>query len=367
MSTSPSTLIHSLTSLDELPEAQQQSETAPIVESKPVPTTGHLSHHHSHDVSQLALTRGERIATLTVVILPAIGTVAAMIMLWGVAFNWLYLALFITFYFATGLGITVGFHRLFTHRSFEVSKPVRWLWAVMGSMAAEGPVLQWVAMHRCHHQHSDHEEDPHSPHHHGPGIKGMLQGAWHSHVGWLFQPDPANLQRYIVDFKDDKVVQAVSRQFLLWFIVGLVLPGAIAGLITMSWTGALLGLLWGGLVRVFVVHHITWSINSVCHIWGSRPFNSHDESRNNAIMGVLAFGEGWHNNHHAFPASARHGLKWYQFDSSYLVIRSMEILGMATKVRIPDAKRIESKLKAARDQEAADRAAHKPAQATDLH
>lgn len=364
MSTTHSTLIHSLTTLDEEEPAtttEKPATTAATIEPQP---TGHLSHHHSHDHAQLSLTKGEKLATLAVVVLPAVGTVVAMIMLWGVAFSWLYFALFMTFYIASGLGITVGFHRLFTHRSFEASKPVRWFWAVLGSMAAEGPVLQWVAMHRCHHQHSDHEEDPHSPHHHGPGIKGMLQGAWHSHVGWLFKADPANLQRYVVDFRDDSVVQNVSKQFLLWFGVGLILPAIIAGLVTMSWMGALLGLLWGGLVRVFFVHHVTWSINSVCHIWGSRPFNSHDESRNNAIMGVLAFGEGWHNNHHAFPASARHGLKWYQFDSSYLVIKAMELVGLASKVRVPDAKRIETKLKAS--QAAAAQAKDKPAEATSM-
>ncbi len=286
---------------------------------------------------------GEKIASFSAVILPLVGTIIAMVMLWGVAFNWVYLGLFIGMYLATGLGITVGYHRLFTHRSFEAGPKTKWLWAVLGSMAAEGPVLDWVSMHRRHHQHSDEAGDPHSPHEHGGGVRGVLGGFWHAHVGWVFKGEPVNMERYVPDFKNDAVVQSVSRQFGLWFFVGLLIPAILGGLLTMSWMGVLLGFIWGGAVRVFAVHHVTWSINSVCHIWGSRPFNSHDESRNNAIMGVLAMGEGWHNNHHAFPTSARHGLAWWQFDLSYLVIRGMEVLGLAKRIRVPDQARIAAK------------------------
>lgn len=297
------------------------------------------------DVETTTMSTGERVATFAAVVLPVVGLVAAMILAWGGGFRMIDLGLFLAFYLISGLGITVGYHRLFTHRSFEAPAPVRWFWAVAGSMAAEGSVIDWVGMHRCHHQHSDDHHDPHSPHQHGSGLKGLVRGFWHAHTGWMFKPDPVNLDRYVVDFKDDKVVQAVSRQFGLWFLVGLIIPTVIGGLWDMSWKGALLGFLWGGAVRVLWVHHVTWSINSVCHIWGARPYKSHDESRNNVVMGVLAFGEGWHNNHHAFPASARHGLAWWQFDSSYLIIRLMEKLGMASKVRVPDAVRMQSKLR----------------------
>ncbi len=295
------------------------------------------------DAQPVELSMGRKVLTIVVVGAPVICLAAAMILMWGRGFHWIYLALFFGMYLASGLGITVGYHRLFTHKSFDAPDWVRWIWAVLGSMAVEGPVIEWVGMHRCHHQHSDEHGDPHSPNLHGDGIKGTLLGFWHAHTGWMFRPNPGNLARYVVDFKDDRVVQSVSRQFFLWMIVGLLIPAVIAGLVTQSWLGALLGFFWGGAIRMMFVHHVTWSINSVCHIWGARPYKSHDESRNNVIMGVLGLGEGWHNNHHAFPASARHGLAWWQFDISYIVIRGMEMLGLARRVRVPDAVRMASK------------------------
>jgi stearoyl-CoA desaturase (delta-9 desaturase) len=176
-------------------------------------------------------------------------------------------------------------------------------------------------------------------------VIGVLRGAWHAHVGWLFQPAAPGLSRYVGDLLADRLISRVSALFPLWVALGLVIPAALAGLITMSWTGALLGFIWGGLARVFIGHHVTWSINSVCHLWGTRPFRSHDESRNNAIFGILAMGEGWHNNHHAFPTSARHGLRWWEFDVSYLVIRVLEVCGLAWKVKVPTPAAIESKLR----------------------
>ncbi len=242
-------------------------------------------------------------------------------------------------YLLTALGVTVGYHRLFTHKSFSAPAWVRAVFAALGSMAVEGPVNKWVAMHRCHHQHSDDHSDPHSPHHHGSGVVGVLKGMWHAHCGWIFQGNPKDLERYNPDLRADRMMRWMSRLWPLWSIMGLVIPTVIAGLVTMTWTGALLGFLWGGLVRILVVHHVTWSINSVCHIWGSRPFKSHDESRNNAIFGVLGLGEGWHNNHHAFPTSARHGLRWWEIDISYLVIRGLEKVGLAYDVKVPDRAR----------------------------
>ena len=276
-----------------------------------------------------------RIINLVAVIAPFAGLIAAIVMLWGRGFSWLQLGLMLGMYVLTVLGITVGYHRLFTHRAFDAPRPVKAALAILGSMAVEGPLLKWVAMHRKHHQHSDTHDDPHSPHLHGGGVIGTIKGMWHAHVGWLFRPDAQGISKYVADLQNDRVLRTISELFPLWVAVGLLIPAILGGLFTMSWSGAFLGFLWGGLARVFLVHHVTWSINSVCHIWGSRPYDSDDESRNNFVFGVLALGEGWHNNHHAFPTSARHGLRWWQIDVSYWVIRGMAAVGLASKVRLP--------------------------------
>jgi stearoyl-CoA desaturase (Delta-9 desaturase) len=287
---------------------------------------------------------GLRIANLVIVVVPFLGFIAALLLLWGTAVDWVHLALLVVMYLATGLGITVGFHRLFTHKSFEAVKPLKALLGVLGSMAVEGPVIAWAAMHRQHHQHSDSEMDPHSPHAHGgEGTWAMLKGFWHAHMGWLISRPDMGSERYVPDLLQDKIVRNVSRLFPLWVVLGLIIPAVLGGLLTLSWTGVLLGFLWGGLARIFLVHHVTWSVNSVCHLWGSRPFRSNDHSRNNAIMGVLAMGEGWHNNHHAFPTSARHGLRWWQFDLSYCVIKVLEACRLARAVRVPSPERIAAK------------------------
>jgi stearoyl-CoA desaturase (delta-9 desaturase) len=279
-------------------------------------------------------------ATLAVVVVPFVGLLAAIVLLWGWGISWVELTMLLTMYFVSGLGVTVGFHRLFTHRSFETTRLVKLLLAVAGSMSLQGPLLKWVAVHRRHHQHSDEPDDPHSPHGHGGGVWGVLAGFWHAHVGWLFRDDAANLGRYVGDLSSDRMLSGVSRLFLVWAVLGLVLPATLGGLLSGSWFGVLLGFIWGGLVRVFVVHHMTWSINSVCHLWGTRPYDSRDCSRNNFIFGVLGFGEGWHNNHHAFPASARHGLRWWQFDISYWIIRAMSCVGLAWRIRTAAAEAV---------------------------
>jgi stearoyl-CoA desaturase (delta-9 desaturase) len=285
-----------------------------------------------------------RTLSLLAIMLPLAGLVAAVVLVWGWGFGWMHLGLLVGGYVLTAFGVTVGYHRLFTHKSFETNGVVKAVLGILGSMAVEGPILQWVATHRRHHQHSDRPDDPHSPHGHGEGVFEFIKGIYHSHVGWFFTPLPRDMDRYIPDLAADKVTRRVSKLFALWVALGLLIPAGIALAITGSWMAALLGLLWGGLVRVFLVHHVTWSINSVCHIWGSRPFDSHDHSRNNFIFGVIGFGEGWHNNHHAFPTSARHGLRWWQIDLSYLVIRGMELVGLARAVRVPAPERIEAKL-----------------------
>ncbi|HYE19532.1 MAG TPA: acyl-CoA desaturase [Tepidisphaeraceae bacterium] len=291
---------------------------------------------------------GTRVVTLLAVVLPLAGLVAAAVLLWGHGFSWLHLGLLLGAYLLTTLGITIGYHRLFTHGAFRAPRAVRVTLGVLGSMAVQGPLLRWVATHRRHHQHADDADDPHSPHFGGHGVLGVLRGWWHAHVGWLFQPDAGDLDRYVGDLRRDPALVRVSRLFVLWVALGLLIPAVIGGLVTMTWTGALLGLLWGGLARVFLVHHVTWSINSVCHLWGTRPFDSGDESRNNAVFGVLAMGEGWHNNHHAFPTSARHGLRWWQVDVSYWVIRAMSWVGLASGIKVPTADRIADKRATAR-------------------
>jgi len=294
-------------------------------------------HAHPADAHRDSLppSRLLKAINLAAVLIPFIGLILAFVLLWGVAFNWIYLALLAGMYLATAVGITVGYHRYFTHRSFRTSPTVASVLAILGSMAAEGPVIQWVAVHRKHHQHSDDEFDPHSPHTHGAGIGNLLRGIWHAHVGWLFRENPRGLARLVGDLRNDPRICMISRLFPLWVVIGLLIPAILGGVLTLSWTGAALGFLWGGLVRIFLVHHVTWSINSVCHIWGSQPYSCGDESRNNFIFGVLALGEGWHNNHHAFPTSARHGLRWWQLDISYLLILAMKGIGLAHDVRQP--------------------------------
>jgi|LakMenEpi03Aug12_release.lakeMendotaPanAssembly.Ray.scaffolds.fasta_scaffold268036_2 stearoyl-CoA desaturase (delta-9 desaturase) len=281
-----------------------------------------------------------RLATLGFVVGPFIGTIAAAWLCWGGLFGWSHLAVMLIMYALTGLGITVGFHRLFTHRSFQTTGPIRALFGILGCMAVEGPLLRWVADHRHHHKESDQEGDPHSPHLHGQGWKGLFKGIFHSHVGWLFTHHELPLQQYVPDLLKSRSIRTISALFPVWVLVSFLIPAGLGWLFVGNWTGALLGFIWGGLVRVFLVHHVTWSINSICHLWGSKPYETGDESRNNFIFGVLAMGEGWHNNHHAFPTSARHGFHWWQIDFSYWVIRSLEMLGLAWDVKVPQPQAI---------------------------
>ena len=287
---------------------------------------------------------------------PVVGLVAAVVLLWGRGVNGVDLALVLGFYAVTLLGITVGFHRMFTHRGLQAGPTVRFLLGVAGSMSCQGPVMEWCAMHRQHHKHSDRDGDPHSPHLHGDGVAGFFKGMWHAHMGWLYLPAPADIDRSIPDLLADPVLRFVDRLFWFWVLLGWVVPGAIGGLVSGSWMGFLTGFLWGGLVRQFLLHHMTFSVNSVCHVWGTRPFKSADHSRNNAIVGVLTFGEGWHNNHHAFPTSARHGLMWYQLDVSWLFIRAMQAVGLVWNVRLVP----ESAIEIRRNRPKAERSAEEP-------
>lgn len=274
--------------------------------------------------------KSQKAFLLAIVILPILGLVVAVHQMWNRLVDWPSLAIFAGFYGLSVVGVGAGYHRMLAHRSFDAPSPVRFTLLALGAMALEGPPNHWAATHVKHHARSDQPEDPHSP----------LQGFWHAHVGWLFRvgqrPEPV----YYRAVADDGAVQAVSRTFWVWAALGFVLPFAIGGLVG-GWTGAWHGLVWGGLVRVFFNHHVTWSVNSVCHTFGRRAFPTKDESRNEWIVGLLAFGEGWHNNHHAFPSSAVHGLRWYQFDLNGLVIRGLAWLGLAWDVHtVPPQKRI---------------------------
>ena len=278
-----------------------------------------------------------RIITLIAVVVPPLGILAVIATLWGVAVEPVDLALFALFYLIPGLGITVGFHRYFTHRSFETSRVVKALLAVLGSMTSQGPVCQWVSDHRKHHAHSDVEGDPHSPHvGSGSGMLGVVRGFWHSHVGWLFSTKGLVVRtKYGRDLLEDTIIRTVDRFYFVWVAMGFVVPFAI-GYWLDGMRGGIEASIWGGLVRIAVFQHITWSVNSICHMFGRRDFDVRDESRNNWLLALPSLGEAWHNNHHAFPSSAVHGLGRFQFDLSALVIRGLEKAGLVWDVKVPD-------------------------------
>jgi stearoyl-CoA desaturase (delta-9 desaturase) len=279
-----------------------------------------------------AMTRGEKLANLYGVLLPFVGFIVAVVLLWNEAVDWIDLTLFAVTYVIIGLGVTIGFHRLLTHRSFSTPKPVEYLFAVLGSMSVQGSVMDWVADHRKHHAHTDQEGDPHSPHvGHGHGLKGLL----HAHVGWLFnEQGQADWKKYAKDLYEDPNMRRIGRWFPYWALLGLAIPTVAGGLLHGSWEGALRGLVWGGLVRVFLLHHVTWSINSVCHFFGRRRFDVEDHSTNVAWLALPSLGEAWHHNHHAFPRSAQHGMKRWEtaMDPSAWVIGTMEKLGLVWNV-----------------------------------
>ena len=286
------------------------------------------------------MTRAHKFANLLGVVLPFVGLVAAIGLLWNTWVSWTDLALLAVGYVLTGVGITVGYHRLFTHRAFQTKQWMRWTFAILGSMAVEGPVLVWVADHRKHHQFSDVEGDPHSPHTgSGNGFVAAVKNLFHAHMGWLFVAEGrAELTKYVPDMLGERGMKQISKLFWMWLVVSLVVPAAIGYAISGTWQGALTALLWGGAIRIFLLHHVTFSINSVCHFWGRRRFKTPDHSRNVWLMSLISFGESWHNNHHAFPSSAFHGMQRFEaaLDPGGWVITGLEKLGLAWKVvRIP--------------------------------
>jgi len=272
---------------------------------------------------------------LAAVVIPFVALVIAIVLLWKKAVGATELLLLAGMYTATLMGITVGYHRLISHRAFETMPVIRNVLAILGSMAAQGPVLHWAAIHRRHHSFADRPGDPHSPHMHGEGPKGILRGLWHAHTGWLFVHEITDWAHYAPELLRDKAIFTISQLYFLWIAIGLLIPTVIGGLAAGDLHGALYGFLWGGLVRISLVHHTTWSVNSICHVYGSRPYKIHDRAANNPIMAILAFGEGWHNNHHAFPTSAMHGFRWWQIDLSGYVIRTLQALGLAWNLKLP--------------------------------
>ncbi len=300
---------------------------SPATAARPRPRMG-------EDSVPLAHERAERFANAAIVAIPFGLLCWAVWLAWGGLLHWQDLLVLAIMYALTGIGVTVGYHRLFTHRSFKTSPLVRGALAVLGSAAVEGSVIEWVATHRKHHRFSDRPGDPHSPHvEHGAGWRGALRGLWHAHVGWTVRGgDRASPRRYAKDLLADPVVRFVSRTFGVWVLVGLALAFGLGVALTGTVVGGLTALLWGGAVRIFLLHQVTFSINSLCHYFGRRRFATGDHSRNLAWLAPLSLGESWHNNHHAFPTSAAHGMSRWEPDPSALVIAVLERVGLAWDV-----------------------------------
>jgi stearoyl-CoA desaturase (delta-9 desaturase) len=276
-------------------------------------------------------------------ILPLLGVIAAFVLLWNRIAGWPDLVVFAVMYVVAGLGVSTGYHRLLAHRSFRTSRPIRIFFTAAGAMAGQGPPLIWAAHHRRHHRVADKPGDPHSPYlDEEPGIKGALKGLWHAHLGWLFDKNlTSDPIRYCPDLARDKDVRFISKYFLAFVGAGILLPALLDWGLTGTWLALATGALWGGLVRFFFSNHITYAVNSIGHYFGSRRFETPDESRNVAWLSVLSFGESWHNNHHAFPRSANHGMRWYEIDISAMVIGGLSAVGLASNVIHIDDERMD--------------------------
>jgi stearoyl-CoA desaturase (delta-9 desaturase) len=283
----------------------------------------------------------EQSLVVAFMVLPVLALAVAVPLAWGWGLTITDVVIAFVAYVVSGMGVTVGFHRYFTHSSFKATRPMRIALAIAGSLAFQGGVVSWVADHRRHHAFSDKEGDPHSPWLFGTGPVAVARGFWHAHMGWLFDRDRTNARRFAPDLLADRDIAAVDRQFIFLTLASLGIPTLIGGLVSWSWWGALTALLWGGLVRVGLLHHVTWSINSICHMFGSRPFASRDRSANVWWLALLSFGESWHNLHHADPTCARHGVKRGQIDVSARLVWIFEKFGWVHSVRWPTARRLE--------------------------
>ncbi len=286
---------------------------------------------------------GERLVLKTFLLVPFAALLIAVPLVWGWGMTWTDLALAAAFYVFATLGVTVGYHRYFTHGAFKASRPLRVALTIAGSMAVQGSVIFWVASHRRHHAFADREGDPHSPWLFGTSPSALLRGFWHAHMGWMFSREVTNADRFAPDLVADRDLRVVNRYFWLWITLSLALPAVLGGLLSWSWWGVVTAFFWAGLVRIAFLHHVSWSVNSICHLIGERPFASRDKAANFWPLALLSMGESWHNSHHADPTCARHGVLRGQVDISARVIRTFEQLGWATDVRWPRADRLAAK------------------------
>ncbi|RIV39388.1 acyl-CoA desaturase [Micromonospora radicis] len=311
-------------------------------------STALLDSHSSgpKPLTQGAQSRGILVALWAFVVIPFAALIAAVPVAWGGWLSWVDVGVAAFWYVLSGLGITVGYHRYFTHGSFKAKRWLRVALAASGSLAVQGEIIQWVADHRRHHAFSDLEGDPHSPWRFGATLRGLTKGLFHAHIGWLFGRELSNRERFAPDLLNDRDIRRMDRFFPVLVIVSVLGPALMGGLLTWSWQGALTALFWGGLVRISLLHHVTWSINSVCHVYGERPFMMRhgDRASNFWPLALVSFGESWHNLHHADPTSARHGVLRGQIDISARVIWLFEKFGAASDVRWPRPERIAAKL-----------------------
>ena len=288
--------------------------------------------------------RREQITFAAFIIVPFLAVAAAIPVAWGGWLGWSDVLLFFVFYALTGHGVTVGYHRLFTHKAYKPNRPLKIALAIAGSMAVQGPVVRWVADHRKHHKFSDRDGDPHSPWRFGNSLRGLTKGLAYAHLMWIFNPEQTPQRKYAPDLMKDPDLVRISRQFPIWVVVSLAAPAVAGGLITWSWQGAVTAFFWASLVRISLLHHVTWSINSICHTVGERPFVARDKSANVWWLAVPSMGESWHNLHHADPTCARHGVLRGQVDSSARLIWLLEKLGWVYDVRWPVKERIDARL-----------------------
>ncbi|MEO0969591.1 MAG: acyl-CoA desaturase [Cyanobacteria bacterium J06639_18] len=284
----------------------------------------------------------QRFALITLLI-PLVGTIIAIGLLGYLEVGKVEIGLLASMYGLTSVGITVGFHRHFSHSAFRTNTAVRVILAILGSMAAEDFIINWVSNHRRHHQYSDQPEDPHSPHIYRGQNFAQLRGLWYAHIGWMLNSELTNSAMFAKDLLKDRVIFKINQLYPVWVVMGLAIPTFLGGVFHGSWIGALQGFLWGGLVRIFLLHQLSFTTNSINHLYGSRPFNTDDESTNNIWLVIPTLGEGWHNNHQAFPNSAKFGFEWWQVDPGYWIIRLMELVGLAWDIKFPIIETIKAK------------------------
>jgi stearoyl-CoA desaturase (delta-9 desaturase) len=299
--------------------------------------------HPGITIRSKVLQAQQQLLAFIVITAPLVGTLCAVWLAFHTGIGPVEIGLFLVFHFITTIGATVGFHRHFAHKSFDAKPIVRRLLGIFGSMSAQGPLVYWVATHRRHHAFSDEPCDPHSPNLHGESFRERLQGQWHAHIKWLFISERTNTGRFASDILRDPLTKEINRQYFTWVLVGLALPALIGGLLTCTWMGVLTGFLWGGLVRMFAVHHAFWAIGGIAHSVGWRAFDTKEDSTNNLWLAIPNYGEGWHNNHHAFPQSAHFGLKWWQIDIGAWVICCLAAVGLVYNVKRPTPEMIAAK------------------------